>query len=54
MQGEDKAAGGHLEEGTVVAYRGELAVMKCNDAPLRRIKNEKGVPILRSNISELC
>jgi len=48
MQGEDEAAGGHLEDGTVVAYRGELAVMKCNDAPLKREKNEKGVPILRS------
>ena len=48
---KDQSYGGHLEEGTIVAYRGELAIMKCIDADISRIKNSHGIPILRKRTS---
>jgi len=46
VNGINNNFGGHLEEGTCIAYRGELAIMKCPDADLTRSENKKGISVL--------
>ena len=46
VNGINNNFGGHLEERTCIAYRGELAIMKCPDADLARLENKKGIPVL--------
>jgi predicted DNA-binding protein with PD1-like motif len=46
ISGVDKARGGHLEEGTRVAYRGELAIMKCHETEVTRVINDKGIAVM--------
>ena len=47
MNGVDTPRGGHLEEGTQIAYRGELAVMKCHGAELTRAVNDRGIALMK-------
>jgi uncharacterized protein len=46
VNGINNSFGGHLEEGTCVAYRGEIAIMKCLDADLTRLTNTRGIPVM--------
>jgi predicted DNA-binding protein with PD1-like motif len=41
------AIGGHLEKGCKVLYRAELTIAKFAGAPLARLPNEAGVPVLQ-------
>lgn len=41
------AFGGHLENGCKVLYRAELTIAKFAGAPVARIPNEAGVPVMQ-------
>ena len=45
IAGKDQVHGGHLHEATI-GYLGELAILKCANAPLKRTQNKKGIDVM--------